>query len=194
MDVRLIVEQGKTRVREVRLRHARTVVGRAKGCDLRIPAAEVSRRHCLIERTDTTVTVEDLDSANGTLVNGRPVRGQQTVEPGDRLTVGPVTFVVEFTAPVLPAAPDRLDVLPEPDALPLAALADEDEPVPLAAAVEDDDQPLPVDDEDCLPTFDDDGSGSPDGWRLPTDDSEVRDLLEALEDEDEPPPGPKKKR
>ncbi len=42
------------------------------------------------------VTVEDLESVNGTFLNGRRIRAVETVRPGDRLSLGPVTFLVEY--------------------------------------------------------------------------------------------------
>jgi pSer/pThr/pTyr-binding forkhead associated (FHA) protein len=96
MDVRLVVEKGRKRLRVVKLRGPATRIGRARGSGVRIPSAEVSRQHCVLRVEDGLVTVEDLDSVNGTYLNGETVVGSQVVRPGDRLNVGPVTFVVEY--------------------------------------------------------------------------------------------------
>jgi pSer/pThr/pTyr-binding forkhead associated (FHA) protein len=52
---------------------ARFVVGRAEGCDVRLPAdrlhQDVSRRHCVIEVEGEDCWVRDLGSRNGTFVN-----------------------------------------------------------------------------------------------------------------------------
>jgi pSer/pThr/pTyr-binding forkhead associated (FHA) protein len=106
MDVRLVVEQGRRRLRVVRLRGPATRIGRARGSGVRIPSAEVSRQHCVLRVEDGLVTVEDLDSVNGTFLNGEAVVGCQVVRPGDRLNVGPVTFVVEYE--LTPEALERL--------------------------------------------------------------------------------------
>ncbi|HZT79107.1 MAG TPA: FHA domain-containing protein [Gemmataceae bacterium] len=133
MQVRLVVDKGSKRSREFRLRGEETIVGRLKGCGLRIPSAEVSRRHCLLSCKDGYVTVEDLKSANGTYLNGEPVRGREVVRPGDQLQIGPVTFVVEYE--MTQATIDRLARLfPPPaedfeeviDLAPLAEGAEED--------------------------------------------------------------------
>jgi pSer/pThr/pTyr-binding forkhead associated (FHA) protein len=107
MDMRLVVEQGRRRLRVVRLRGPATRIGRARGSGVRIPSAEVSRQHCVLRVEDGLVTVEDLDSVNGTYLNGEAVVGCQVVRPGDRLNVGPVTFVVEYE--LTPEALSRLD-------------------------------------------------------------------------------------
>src|SRR5207244_4199000 len=73
-----------------------TIVGRRRDCDLRIRSSEVSRRHCLLSFQDGVLHVEDLDSVNGTFVNGVRVSGRQVVRPGDRLDVGPIQFLVEY--------------------------------------------------------------------------------------------------
>jgi pSer/pThr/pTyr-binding forkhead associated (FHA) protein len=78
------------------LAKATVVLGRREDCDFRIPLADVSRQHCrvVIDSVNETVTVEDLGSANGTLVNGKRVRSQ-ALAAGDVLEVGPVRFVVQ---------------------------------------------------------------------------------------------------
>lgn len=96
MDIKLVVEQGRTSIRTLRLHSSQTLIGRAHGCQVRIPSALVSRRHCLLDVCDGIVTVEDLNSRNGTLLNGETVTGQRLVRPGDHLQIGPITFIVEY--------------------------------------------------------------------------------------------------
>src|SRR5262245_43449835 len=95
MNLKLVVEQGGKR-RAFSVRSDEAVLGRARGCAVRIPSAEVSRQHCRLTVEDGLVRIKDLGSVNGTLLNGRKVRGVEYVRPGDNLTVGPVTFVVEY--------------------------------------------------------------------------------------------------
>ena len=96
MDVRLVLEKKRKRIQVLHLRSEETVVGRQKGCDLRIPSSEISRRHCLLSTQKGYLTVEDLESANGTFVNDQLISGKQAVRPGDRITIGPVTFLAEY--------------------------------------------------------------------------------------------------
>src|SRR5581483_7597979 len=96
MEVRLIVERGKTQKATYRLQPGQTVIGRRQDCDLRIVSSEVSRRHCALTVAGDHVKVEDLDSVNGTFVNGTRVVGKQVIRPNDRLEVGPVRFVVKY--------------------------------------------------------------------------------------------------
>jgi hypothetical protein len=48
----------------------------------------VSRLHAVIERYPTGFCVRDLGSANGTFVNGEPVRGETRLRTGDELRLG----------------------------------------------------------------------------------------------------------
>jgi len=106
MNVRLVVERGRRRLQVVQLRQAEAVIGRERGSAVRVPSAEVSRRHCRLRVRGGVVTVEDLASVNGTFLNGARVADTQVVYPGDRLGVGPVTFVVEYE--LTPEARGRL--------------------------------------------------------------------------------------
>lgn len=73
--------------------HTRTV-GRATAADFVVDAHLVSRLHCRLTAGAVEVAVQDLESTNGTYVNGqRVVRG--SLKTGDRLTVGEVSFVVQ---------------------------------------------------------------------------------------------------
>jgi pSer/pThr/pTyr-binding forkhead associated (FHA) protein len=107
LRVTLVLEKKKRVLRRVDLRRPRTVVGRQLGCDLRLPSAEVSRRHCLLLIGDNDLYIEDMNSVNGTYVNDVAAIGRQQVNPGDRLQIGPFTFVVEFAPLPLDFDPDR---------------------------------------------------------------------------------------
>jgi pSer/pThr/pTyr-binding forkhead associated (FHA) protein len=144
MNLRLVVNRSGGRRQVLRIKRADAVVGRAAGSTVRIPSVEVSRQHCRLRQTDGVVTVEDLDSVNGTFVNGQQVSGLQLIRPGDRLEVGPVMFVIEYDLSdealerfddsstreaieeVLPVEEDEEPQLVE--ALPLETLSDEDLP------------------------------------------------------------------
>ena len=68
-------------------------VGRATNADLILDAALVSRIHCRLEAHDETLEVVDLESTNGTFVNGARVTRAHLI-PGDRLQVGRVELQV----------------------------------------------------------------------------------------------------
>jgi len=68
-------------------------VGRAPRADFVVDAPLVSRLHCRLTLQDNGVLVEDLDSTNGTFVNGSRVR-KGLLASGDVLRVGRMEFAV----------------------------------------------------------------------------------------------------
>lgn len=70
-------------------------VGRTARADFILDAPLVSRLHCrLTADASGQLVVEDLESQNGTFVNGKKVE-RATLKAGDRLTVGRVEFAVQ---------------------------------------------------------------------------------------------------
>jgi hypothetical protein len=72
----------------------RLVLGRTPECDIVLRSARVSRRHCAVAIMDGDGAIEDLQSANGTFVNGaRVVR--DSLHDGDVIELGgtPIIFV-----------------------------------------------------------------------------------------------------
>lgn len=82
-----------------------TVIGRRQDCDLRIQTGDVSRRHCLISLEDHEAIIQDLESANGTHVNGERV-SEKTLSAGDTLKIGPAIFVVQIDGSPADISPD----------------------------------------------------------------------------------------
>jgi len=150
MDVRLEIEQGSRQQRTFRMKGRDMVIGRVKGCGLKIPSGSVSRKHCRLTVAEGILQVEDLDSANGTLVNGYPVQWS-VLRPGDLLTVGPITFRVEY--PLTPEAVDRiLESKPtRPKPPPLAGKKkkrkiEDEQDVPMAIPLDESQAEMPIPD------------------------------------------------
>jgi pSer/pThr/pTyr-binding forkhead associated (FHA) protein len=68
-------------------------IGRSTGAQFIVDAALVSRLHCRVSAGATELQVDDLESTNGTFVNGQRVK-QSSLKEGDRLGVGRVELVV----------------------------------------------------------------------------------------------------
>lgn len=64
-----------------------TVVGRRDFCDVRIDHDSLSKRHCVIVKTDGLLVIRDLATTNGTKVKGQKVRWAALL-PDDRITLG----------------------------------------------------------------------------------------------------------
>ena len=69
-------------------------VGRAPQAEFIVDAALVSRVHCRITAGASEIEVVDLDSTNGTFVNGERIEKRALAKPGDRLGIGRVELTV----------------------------------------------------------------------------------------------------
>jgi diguanylate cyclase (GGDEF)-like protein len=69
------------------------VVGRSPDCDFQLADTALSRRHCRIHRTPEGLIIEDLDSSNGTFVDGKQVQGRQRIAEGARIHLGRQTVL-----------------------------------------------------------------------------------------------------
>lgn len=69
------------------------VIGRAEEGPGRLnDDPELSRRHAVVKRLPSGLTIEDLGSANGTFVNGARVDEPRRLSPGDEIAIGPVVL------------------------------------------------------------------------------------------------------
>lgn len=69
-------------------------IGRSRKCNIRIPDNALSGVHCRIYKADGTFFIEDMDSQNGTLLNGEDI-SDEVVEliDGDKISVGSLMFL-----------------------------------------------------------------------------------------------------
>ena len=70
-------------------------IGRAIGADFIVDATMVSRVHCRLTAGSGEIELEDLDSTNGTFVNGQRVDKRMRVKAGDRIGVGRVELTID---------------------------------------------------------------------------------------------------
>jgi ABC-type multidrug transport system ATPase subunit/pSer/pThr/pTyr-binding forkhead associated (FHA) protein len=69
-------------------------IGREPGNDVVLPSPSVSRFHAQVERVGQRYRVEDLQSANGTFVNGERIAGSVWLKPEDTIRIGQFRFVM----------------------------------------------------------------------------------------------------
>jgi hypothetical protein len=74
------------------LTERRVVLGRSKECDVQVPDANVSRRHAELRQEGSSWWIVDLESTNGTEVNGKRVPRAKLAD-GDRITLGSTELV-----------------------------------------------------------------------------------------------------
>ncbi len=95
MDVKLVMFKSNGQRKDFPISLGQTVIGRGENCDLRVPIANVSRRHCELTVTDNSVFAKDLASSNGTYVNNKRIN-ESSLKGGDRIVLGPVVFTVQI--------------------------------------------------------------------------------------------------
>jgi predicted component of type VI protein secretion system len=100
-------------------------VGRSAGCQLSLDDPLVSRRHALLVVSREGVTIEDLQSRNGVIVNGQRIGGRTPVKAGDKIVIGSQELTLlegresagretashqmgKRTLPKMPAAPELM--------------------------------------------------------------------------------------
>ena len=79
--------------RQFPLRDGAVIIGRAADADVRIDSSGVSRYHARLTMTGREARVEDLESKNGTFVDGTPVGEGRVVVDGSEIRVGPVALI-----------------------------------------------------------------------------------------------------
>lgn len=71
------------------------IVGRGNRADYKLSHPHVSRMHAQFTSTKDDAEVSDLNSANGTFVNGVRIVARTKIHPGDRIDIGPYAFEFE---------------------------------------------------------------------------------------------------
>jgi S-DNA-T family DNA segregation ATPase FtsK/SpoIIIE len=95
--------------RRVPLDAAGVTVGRDPDCDLALDDAGVSRHHLRVAPTPggLRATVTDLESVNGTWIEGRRITQLQEIDPGTAVEAGDVVLAIAPRVPALPVDPLR---------------------------------------------------------------------------------------
>ena len=91
---------------EIEPRASDLVIGRRRGSDIELPFASVSEQHARLSRGEKGWLVADLDSANGTFLNGRQLTPlvPQAFSVGDVLRLASVDLVFEGVGPLVQGA------------------------------------------------------------------------------------------
>ena len=148
MQVVLVTFKPSGKRVDIPIKSPTVTIGRGDECTIRVPAGSVSRKHCELAVKDDRVQVKDLDSSNGTFVNGDRIK-EVFLDLGDMLTIGRVNFQLQINgrpAEIEPFQP--IGAGQEPGA-PLVSEDDAPEPHPPAPPIPADDE----DDEDFLAVF-----------------------------------------
>ena len=112
----VITDEGGVR-RRLDFSKAELTVGRVQGNDIVLPKRNVSKQHARLTLKDDQAVVTDLDSTNGTWVNGRKITSPHPLKHGDKI------YIADFILTVEPANDDAVTrssapALSEPPPLP----------------------------------------------------------------------------
>ncbi|MGD1087047.1 MAG: FHA domain-containing protein [Verrucomicrobiota bacterium] len=99
------------------LKVEKTTIGRVEDNIFQIPEASISSHHCEILLRGQEVVVHDLNSTNGTFVNGQQVTGEAVLKPGQIVRFGQVELRLEDPgakpATATKKLPDQTMILPQ---------------------------------------------------------------------------------
>ncbi|MDZ4849103.1 MAG: ATP-binding protein [Pirellulaceae bacterium] len=110
----LFMIRGRDAGKHFTILNGRTTIGRDGLCDIQVTDHEVSRQHAEIERDDQQFTLIDLNSSNGSFVNGKRIE-KNLLRSGDRLQFGRTLLVFTMNeTEVLNKQPVDVDIVKEP--------------------------------------------------------------------------------
>jgi len=92
--MKLIIVKGSGEEKEFRLHDGMNTVGRGITNRIRLLDPRVSRKHCRIRKIGLSLTVSDLGTKNGTLLNGRSVV-EEELKVLDEIKVGKTTLRID---------------------------------------------------------------------------------------------------
>ena len=114
---RLVVLSEGLTGRSHELKVEKTTVGRVEDNAFQIPEPSVSSHHCEIIQRGSDYYVNDLNSTNGTFVNGKQVTGEALLRPGGVFRLGTVDLRLEVpgaqTTPAPKKLPDHTTAIPQ---------------------------------------------------------------------------------
>lgn len=87
------------------------ILGRGDECDIRLSVRQVSRQHVRIFRQGNRYFIEDLESKNGTWINGQQLKGSRELADGDEIQLAlavRLIFIGSGATTPLPYAPPEL--------------------------------------------------------------------------------------
>jgi len=124
MDVNLILFKKDGSQKAFSVASGATIIGRRHDCDLCIPLMVVSKRHCQLNQNKEAVKIRDLDSRNGTFLNGKRI-DEATVKAGDYIRIGPLTFLLQIDGEPEKIIPPKAKPKPATKIPPPRVLAEE---------------------------------------------------------------------
>jgi Nif-specific regulatory protein len=114
MNPKVVGISGPLQGRELLLSDGESFIGRDPSNTLWIADPAMSRRHCIVHRTRDAIILRDLESHNGTLLNGVPVV-EQELHHGDQISLGDSVLVFLLKDDATQLAKSRVELTDTPD-------------------------------------------------------------------------------
>ena len=99
------MQLGGKEVLRVPLKGPTVTIGRDPTCEIHLDNRALSRKHAQLEKRGAAIWVRDLNSQNGTFVNGQKIAAPQALSGGDLLEVGRYQVTVEGVEEARPDTP-----------------------------------------------------------------------------------------
>ena len=93
---------------EYSLRDGSQLIGRGRDVQIPVFTTGASRHHARLVVAGHVIHLEDLESRNGTFVNGKRVSGTVEIGVGDEIEIGGETLILWSPSAETPAAPERM--------------------------------------------------------------------------------------
>jgi hypothetical protein len=90
----VVLSEGMTG-RSYELKVDKTTIGRVDDNAFPIPEGSISSHHCEVHLRGPEVVVKDLNSTNGTFINGQQITGEGVLKPGQILRLGQIEMRLE---------------------------------------------------------------------------------------------------
>ncbi len=111
----LFVIQGRDQGQRYELAEPRIPIGRTNDNVLQLHDTEVSRKHAELVRSGDVFLIRDLNSSNGTFVNGKPVKERQ-LSTGDQIQLGRTLLLFTGVKEDSSLHDSQVDIIPAADA------------------------------------------------------------------------------
>jgi len=118
LQISLKVIGGRHDGKQIPITGKKFLIGREEDCHLRPNSDMVSRHHCVFTVDEYSVRLRDFGSTNGTLVNGKRIKGEVQLSHADKIQVGKLDFEILMSHTV-----DQENEQTSPEETPAAAPA-----------------------------------------------------------------------
>lgn len=106
LKVELEVVEGGNIGARILMKHPALLIGRGLDCNVRPNDPCISMRHCRLKKFAGSLVLADLQSTNGTFLNGSRIAEPMELQDGDQIQIGRFGFGVDIYADVAAQSPE----------------------------------------------------------------------------------------